>query len=80
MDKNCLNCKFSRSIDPPNNTQWGCVRYPPALVPVSRLNPLTRETETQLMATFPPITKEIWCGEYVVAIVFSESTKARGNA
>jgi len=49
--ENCQSCKYHLAL---TKTQGLCRRYPPAMLP----------TQEGVVAFFPPMLNEGWCGEH----------------
>lgn len=60
---NCSDCKFS-NID---RKALICRRYPPKLMNMQRVNPVSKQVEIASVAMYPQVTDKIGpCGEYVM--------------
>lgn len=61
--KTCKNCKFAGDE---KADEIVCVRFPPSVFPMQRMNPLTRQPDLGFISIFPNCPAESTaCGEWI---------------
>jgi hypothetical protein len=64
MEMTCSSCVFwvkEKEEDP----DGACRRYPPVPFPKAAINPITQQQGIVVLAFWPKIRPELWCGEMV---------------
>lgn len=60
MEECCAVCGFGVPVD----QQVECRRFPPSSFPVTRINPISKQPESSVMAFPVMVPATHWCGEF----------------
>lgn len=61
MRRTCSTCAYRKEI---REGKLACFRYPPAMFPMARTNPLTQQPENGFMQANPEVDPGHCCGEW----------------
>lgn len=61
----CINCHFSNTDPEGKSAELVCFRYPPKVVMMMQIHPVTQQPTQIPGSIFPPVSPQLWCGEHV---------------
>lgn len=60
----CINCYFSDTDPEGKSAELVCFRHPPKVVMMMQIHPVTQQPTQIPGSIFPPVSPNLWCGEY----------------